>query len=242
MNVQATKEKMNTMRLHGMNRAYGTLLESKEDNDLSIDEALAFLIDAEWNDRYNKKLSRLLSQAKFRYNASFAELDFSKARNIDKGNLLRFSSDDWIKKGESILITGATGVGKSFLASAIGYQACVNTNKVMYFNSIKLFSFLLAAKGDGNFVKEMNKISKQDLIIIDDFGLQVLDGFARITFLEILEDRHGLKSIIITSQLPINKWHEVIADDTIADAICDRLIHSSHKINLKGDTMRKLRK
>jgi len=242
MNVQATKEKMNTMRLHGMNRAYDTLLESKEDNDLSIDDALAFLIDAEWNDRYNKKLSRLLSQAKFRYNASFAELDFSKARNIDKGNLLRFSSDDWIKKGESIIITGATGVGKSFLASAIGYQACVNTNKVMYFNSIKLFSFLLAAKGDGNFVKEMNKISKQDLIIIDDFGLQVLDGFARITFLEILEDRHGLKSIIITSQLPINKWHEVIADDTIADAICDRLIHSSHKINLKGDTMRKLRK
>jgi len=242
MNVQATKEKMNTMRLHGMNRAYDTLLESKEDNDLSIDEALAFLIDAEWDVRYNKKLSRLLSQAKFRYNASFAELDFSKARNIDKGNLLRFSSDDWIKKGESILITGATGVGKSFLASAIGYQACVNTNKVMYFNSIKLFSFLLAAKGNGNFVKEMNKISKQDLIIIDDFGLQVLDGFARITFLEILEDRHGLKSIIITSQLPINKWHEVIADDTIADAICDRLIHSSHKINLKGDTMRKLRK
>ena len=242
MNVQATKEKMNTMRLHGMNRAYDTLLESKEDNDLSIDEALAFLIDAEWNDRYNKKLSRLLSQAKFRYNASFAELDFSKARNIDKGNLLRFSSNDWIKKGESIIITGATGVGKSFLASAIGYQACVNTNKVMYFNSIKLFSFLLAAKGNGNFVKEMNKISKQDLIIIDDFGLQVLDGFARITFLEILEDRHGLKSIIMTSQLPINKWHDVIADDTIADAICDRLIHSSHKINLKGDTMRKLRK
>jgi len=242
MNVQATKEKMNTMRLHGMNRAYDTLLESKEDNDLSIDEALAFLIDAEWNDRYNKKLSRLLSQAKFRYNASFAELDFSKARNIDKGNLLRFSSNDWIKKGESIIITGATGVGKSFLPSAIGYQACVNTNKVMYFNSIKLFSFLLAAKGNGNFVKEMNKISKQDLIIIDDFGLQVLDGFARITFLEILEDRHGLKSIIMTSQLPINKWHDVIADDTIADAICDRLIHSSHKINLKGDTMRKLRK
>jgi DNA replication protein DnaC len=218
------------------------LLESKEDNDLSIDDALAFLIDAEWDDRYNKKLSRLLSQARFRYNASFAELDFSKARNIDKGKLLRFSSDDWIKKGESIIITGATGVGKSFLASAIGYQACVNTNKVMYFNSLKLFSFLLATKGDGNFVKEMNKISKQDLIIIDDFGLQVLDGFARITFLEILEDRHGLKSIIMTSQLPINKWHEVIADDTIADAICDRLIHSSHKINLKGDTMRKLRK
>ena len=242
MNVQATKEKMNTMKLHGMIRAYDTLFDSKQDDELSIDEALAFLIDAEWDDRYNRKLSRLLSQAKFRYPAALSEIDFSKARNIDKGKILRFSFSEWIKKGESIIITGATGVGKSFLASALGHQACINTYKVMYFNSIKLFSFLLAAKGDGTFVKEMNKINKQDLIIIDDFGLQVLDGFARIAFLEILEDRHGLKSIIITSQLPINKWHEVIADNTIADAICDRLIHSSHKINLKGDTMRKLRK
>ena len=144
MNVQATKEKMNTMKLHGMIRAYNTLFESKQDDELSIDEALAFLIDAEWDDRYNRKLSRLLSQAKFRYPAALSEIDFSKARNIDKGKILRFSFSEWIRKGESIIITGATGVGKSFLASALGHQACINTYKVMYFNSIKLFSFLLS--------------------------------------------------------------------------------------------------
>ena len=242
MNIEATKEKMNLMKFFGMAKSYENLLDSKRDDELSIDEALAFLVDSEWEDRYNRKISRLLKTARLRYRASFAEITFRKSRNLDKGRMMRFSSSDWIRKAESIIITGSTGVGKSFLACALGNQACINAHKTMYFSCIKLFSFLRQAKGEGTYLREMEKISKQDLIILDDFGLQILDGFSRLVLLEILEDRHGCKSTIITSQLPENKWHEVIAEATIADAICDRLVHSSHKINLKGDSMRKKNK
>jgi DNA replication protein DnaC len=142
-----------------------------------------------------------------------------------------------------MIITGSTGSGKSFIACALGHQACINSLKVRYFNCLKLFTYLMQLKGDGTYGKEMNKIKNQDLIILDDFGLQVLDGYNRLMLLEILEDRHGCKSTIITSQLPPNKWHDVIGDATIADAICDRMVHSSHHLRLKGkESMRKLNK
>ena len=240
MNNHGTIEKMQMMRLNGMARAFHSTMETGIKNDFTPDEMLAYLIDAEWDERYNKRLNRLLKSAKFRYQASFDQIDFNTFRNIDKNRLLRFSDCDWIRKGTNIIITGSTGVGKSYIASALGHQACINGLKTSYFNGLKLFSTLKYAKADGSYIKEMNKIQKQDLIILDDFGLQPLDSQSRLTLLEIMEDRHSAKSTIITSQLPVNNWHEIIGDPTIADAILDRLIHNAYNIDLKGESMRKI--
>jgi DNA replication protein DnaC len=241
MNNESTIQKMQEMKFYGMARAFRSSMDTGTLPDFTADEMLAHLIDAEWDDRYNRKLERLLRSAKFRYHASFEQIDFTKSRNINKNTILRFSDCSWIKKGESIIVTGATGVGKSFMTCALGHQACLNGYRTMYFNSLKLFSNLKYAKADGTYIKTIEKIKKQDLIIIDDFGLDLLDEQKRLTLLEIIEDRHGTKSTIIASQLPPKKWFEVIGDPTIADAICDRLIHNSHKIILKGESMRKLK-
>jgi len=240
MNNETTLEKLKQMKLHGMARAFRSTMESGKRNTLTPDEMLAFLVDAEWDDRYNRKLDRLMRTAKFRYKAYFEKIAFNPTRNLNKNAIMRLSTCSWIKKGESIIVTGATGVGKSYMVCALGRQACINGFKVLYFNCLKLFSALKFAKADGSYVKQMKKIHKHDLLILDDFGMEILDTQSRLTLLEMLEDRHGEKSTIISSQLPVNKWHDVIGDPTIADAICDRLIHSSHKINLKGLSMRKV--
>ena len=241
MNNQATIEKMTQIKLNGMARAFRSTMKSGRGDKLTTDEVVAFLVDAEWDDRYNRKLDRLLKSAKFRYKACFEQVEFKSSRNLNKNNIMRLSTCDWIKKGENIIITGATGVGKSYIACALGRQACINGFRVLYFNCLKLFSILKYSKADGSYAKQMKKMNKHNLIILDDFGMETLDTQSRLTLLEILEDRHGEKSTIITSQFPVNKWHDVIGDPTIADAVCDRLIHSSHKINLKGESMRKLK-
>jgi len=239
MNNQSTMEKMQGMHLHGMLRSFRETFSTGMQNKYSIDEMIAHLIDAEWDERYNRKLSALLKNAAFRYKASIEEIDFKPSRKIDRNMILRFSSGDWIKKGESIIITGSTGAGKSFMACALGHKACVQHYQVGYYNCMKLFSQLKYYKADGTYFKEMNKIKKQDLIILDDFGLKPFDADSRLMLLELLEDRHGSKSIIISSQIPIAKWFDIIGDATIADAICDRLLHTSHKIDIDGDSMRK---
>jgi len=152
---------------------------------------------------------------------------------------LRFSNCSWIEKKQNVIIEGPTGVGKSFIGSALGHQACMYGFKTLYFNATKLFSRLKLLKADGSYVKELKKIEKANVLIIDDFAVQHLDTQNRLSLLEILEDRHGRKSTIIISQLPVTKWHEIIGDPTIADAICDRIIHSSFRIELKGESVRK---
>lgn len=239
MNNEQTKEKMRKMHLNGILQSFTMLLENNQYDDLTIDEVIAFLIDAEWDDRYNRKLIRLIKNAKFKHNASIQEIIYDKTRELDKNIILRLSSSDYIKKGENIVFTGKTGSGKSYLACAFGNQACIHGYKVMYLNCLKLFSELKYAKADGTYLKEIEKIKKQQLIILDDFGLEVLDKVSRLHLLEIIEDRDESFSTIISSQLPTNKWHDVIGDKTIADAICDRLLHNAHKINVKGDSMRK---
>jgi DNA replication protein DnaC len=222
-----------------MARAFKNALQAGIRSDYTPDELVAHLTDAEYDERNSRKISRLLIQAKFRYKAIIQEISYNNSRNIDKNLLLRFTDKSWMHNGENIIVTGATGVGKSYIACSIGNQACLNGFKVMYVNCMKLFSTLKYAKVDGSYSKEMEKIQKQDLIILDDFGLHVLDSSARLTLLEMLEDRHGNKSTIITSQIPVSGWHEVIGEATIADAICDRIVHSAYKIELKGDSMRK---
>jgi len=239
MNNQATLEKMNQMKLYGMAHAFRETMETRIHESFTADELVAHLVDTEWDDRHNRKLNRLIKGARFRYQASFEQIDFSLNRNLDKNIILRFSNCSWIEKKQNIIIEGPTGVGKSFIGSALGHQACMYGFKTLYFNATKLFSRLKLLKADGSYVKEIKKIEKTDVLIIDDFGIQHLDTQSRLSLLEILEDRHGKKSTIIISQLPVTKWHEIIGDPTIADAICDRIIHSSFRIELKGESVRK---
>jgi DNA replication protein DnaC len=239
MNQTATMQKLEEMRMNGFTRAYKELLETKVNQGFTTDEAIAHLVQAEWDDRYNRRLQRLITKARFRYRANMEQIDYVEKRKLDKTQILRLSTCDWISKKQNIIITGPTGLGKSFLASALGHQACQQGKKVIYRNCSKLFDELKIAKGDGSYIKEIDKIEKHDLLILDDFGLRLLDNNQRQVLLELLEDRHGKRSTIITSQLPVNKWYEIIGEPTIADAILDRLVHSSHRIELDGDTMRK---
>lgn len=234
-----TLAKLNQMKLYAMARTYEILLSSRQNASMTNDEMLAHLVEAEWDDRQNKKLQRLIKTAKFRYQASIEEITYTPDRNLDKNVLLKLANCSYIEKRENIIITGATGVGKSHIASALGYEACIKGYKTIYCNIGKLMSLLKMKRSDGSYIREIEKIERQDLLILDDFGLAQFDTQSRLDLLEIIEDRHGRKSTIMTSQLPLVKWHEVIADSTIADAILDRLVHNAHRIELKGASLRK---
>ena len=242
MNTTETMEKMKDLKLHGMYRMFEELRSNRMADSLSHDELVGHLVDAEWDDRYNKKISRLMAGAKFRYKAHVEEVSYPKNRNLDKNTVIALSRCDWVEKGENIFITGATGTGKSFLACALGHQACLKKHKVLYVNCMKFFSQLKYAKADGTYFKEMKKIQNQDLLILDDFGLKKFDADSRLMLLEMLEDRYGRKSTIIASQISVSLWFDIIGDKTIADAICDRFIHNSNKIDLKGPSLRKNKK
>jgi DNA replication protein DnaC len=233
-------QKLDEMRFIGFSRAYREMTEIGKNRDFTTDEVIAHLVQAEWDERYNRKLHRLLTQARFRYKASMEEVDYVFQRNLDKNTMLRLSTCDWITKRQNVIITGSTGLGKSWIASALGHQVCQHGYKVLYKNCIKLFDELKITKADGSYIKEMNKIEKLDLLILDDFGLKPLDNNQRLILLELLEDRHGKRSTIITSQLPVSKWYDIIGEPTISDAILDRMVHSSHRIELDGkESMRK---
>lgn len=239
MTNEMTMEKLNRLKLFGMVRAFSQTMESNVRTNFTADELVGHLVDAEWDDRENRKLNRLLGVAKFRYSAAFEQIDFSPQRSLDKNAVLRLATCAWLEKGQSIIISGATGVGKSFLACALGNLACHKGYSAIYFNCTKLFNLLRLSGADGSYGKIIKKIEKHQLLVLDDFGMEIFDKNTRLHFLEILEDRHGRRSTIITSQLPPAKWHDVIGEPTIADAICDRLIHSSQTIQLKGGSLRK---
>lgn len=230
--------KMKQMRLLGMARAFQLTCESGKNEKFTPDEMITHLIDSEWDERYNRKIERSLLQARFRYKASMEEVNYNDNR-LDKNQILRLADCEFIKRKENIIITGSTGIGKSFLASALGYQACTMGYKVLYQHSTKLFGRMKIAKADGSYLKELAKIEKQEVLLIDDFGIQPLDAQSRSTLMEIIEDRHGKASTIITSQVPITKWHEIIGEQTIADAILDRIVHDAHRLEMTGESLRK---
>ena len=239
--TQETLEKIKKLKLSGMARAYQTSLENNILSRLSADELITMLVEAEWDDRLNRNIERRLRNAKFRYQSSIENIDYEADRNLDRNQMMRFAECTYIGKQENILITGSTGIGKSHVATALGHQACTLGYKVYYANVAKLFSKLKMGKADGSYMREISRIERQDLLILDDFGLVPIDNQNRSALMEIIEDRHKKASMIITSQLPVNCWHEVIGEKTIADAILDRIVHDAHRIELKGESLRKTR-
>lgn len=242
MNEQ-TLEKMRTMKLYGMYRNFKHVLESPHPGSLSADELISQLIDYEWDERHNRAVERSLRNARFRYKASLEMVDYSNpARGIDQLQLTRLADCHFIEKRQNLIITGSTGTGKSFLASAIGNQACMKGYKVYYANTSRLLSNLKIAKADGSAFKELQRLEKQDLLILDDFGIQPFDSNSRMLLMEIIEDRHGKRSTLIAGQVPVSSWYDIIADQTIADAILDRIVNDTHQIELQGESMRRKRK
>lgn len=236
----ATLEKMKGLKLNGMLKSFQTVLETGMNEKYTNDELISYLVDSEWEDRKIRVKERLRKAAKFRYSASFEEINFQHPRNLDKNQILRFSDCTWIEKHKDIVITGPTGVGKSYIGSALGHQACNYGYKVIYRQTSRLLAELKEAKREGKYHKTLLKILKADVLIFDDFGLSPFTNESRLALLDILEDRHGRKSTIFLSQLSVSEWYEIIGDSTIADAIMDRIVHGSHRIELNGDTLRGL--
>lgn len=233
-----TLDKMRRMRFWGMHRAFKTSLEQPEQS-CTADEMAAMLVDSEWDDRHNRSIERTMRNARFRYKATIEQLDYSHERGIDKNLVHRLADGEFINRKENVLITGSTGTGKSFLASAIGHQACQLGFKVLYANATRLFAQLKMAKADGSSIKELMKIERQDLLILDDFGIQPFDPQSRASLLDIIEDRHGKRSTIITAQVPVKQWYDLIGEKTVADAIMDRIVHNAQRIELTGESLRR---
>jgi len=227
------------LKLSGMSRIWQSLSETRRLHELSFTDGMQLLLQGEADQRSNRRFDRLLQNARFRYRASIAELGYDAARGLDKAIVSDLSTCRWIEKGESLLICGPTGVGKSTLATALGTQACAMGFSVMYFNTQKLIARTKTERLEGTILKFFDKVAKCKLLIIDDFGLTHLQGQQQLDMLEIIEDRHGKASTIVASQLPVSSWYEVFADETVADALLDRLVHSSYKIHLKGESLRK---
>jgi DNA replication protein DnaC len=239
MKNEVTLEQLRKMKLTGMYRAFKTVLETQSLTNLTTDELISMLVEQEWDDRQNRMIERSLRNAKFRYKTNFEQITFTENRGLDRNQINRLMSCDYIKKAENVIITGSTGTGKSFLGSALGNQACLAGYKVFYASTNRLFTQIKMAKADGSSLKELSRLEKTDLIILDDFGIQPFDNQSRLILMEMIEDRHGKKSTVFTTQVPVPSWFEIIGDETIADAILDRVVHDAHRIELKGDSLRK---
>ncbi|MGH2644224.1 MAG: IS21-like element helper ATPase IstB [Chitinophagaceae bacterium] len=239
MNTDATVEQMKQLRLEGMVHAYQAQLEQPIHQQLETHELIAHLIETEKLFRQQQKTDYYLKLAKLRLPAIPEQVICSASRNLSKQQLAVLLEGSYLTEAENLLITGATGSGKSYLACALGYQSCLLGNKTAYFNMNRFIEKISLAKLDGSYLKVLNYLERQTLIILDDFGLQPLTQDIKLALLQILEERYGKKSTIITSQLPVSAWHPYINEPTIADAICDRLTAKAHRIELKGESLRR---
>lgn len=239
MNTNATLEQLKELKLQGMVRSYEATIQLPVNQHPEAHQLIAQLAEAEKQNRTQHKTQLFLKLSKLRYAGTLEEISYGHQRNLSKEQISQLADCSYIDRSENILISGATGAGKSFLACALGHQACVMGYKTLYLNLNRFTERIMVAKLDGSFVKLLNQLDKASLLILDDFGLAPMDQNTRLALLQILEDRYNKKSIIIASQLPINKWHEYIAEPTLADAIMDRLMANAHRLELKGESLRK---
>ena len=232
-------ERLQSLRLTGMSRQWQTLFELKKLDSLTFNDGVQLLLQSEIDERRLRRDIRLVKQANFRYQASLDNLYLDPKRGILESLVNTLATGQYLDKGESIIITGSSGSGKSYLGSALGYQACYQGYKVTYYNIAKLLEAVKLARLEGSAKSFLMKLAKIDLLIIDDFGLQMLKGAQQTDLMEIIEDRHSLKSTIIIGQLPVSGWHEVLGGNIVSDAIMDRIVHTAHRFELEGESLRK---
>jgi DNA replication protein DnaC len=238
MNNQ-TLEKLRQMRMFGMHDAFKTSLENTLKEQMTQDQFVFHLVSSEWDNRRNRSIDRAVKAAMFRYNATLEDIDYSFERGLDRNQVERLAALEFIRDHKDLFITGPTGTGKSYLATALGYKACQEGYRVMYASCAKLMSGLKIAKAKGTILNELKRIERADLLILDDFGMQPFDAQARGILMDIIEDRHQKHSTMITAQIPVKGWYDVIGEKTVADAILDRIVHHSLRVELHGESIRK---
>ena len=241
MLLQQTRDRLRSLKLAGMLDALDQQLEQPHTHDLSFEERLSLLVEREAIHRENRRLARLLSVAKLRESACIEDIDYAHPRGLSKSKMASLAQLDWLGTAMNLCITGKTGCGKTWLACAFGNQACRRGHSTRYVRLPQLLEQLRISRGDGTYVRLMAQLRKTELLVLDDWGMQPLEATQRQDLMEVIEDRHGRHSTLVTSQLPVKHWHDYIGEATLADAILDRLVHGSHRLELKGGSMRKAR-
>lgn len=227
------------MRLFGMHDAFKTSLENTLKEQMTQDQFVFHLTSSEWDNRRNRAIERAVKYAQFRYNASLEDMDYTFERGLDRNQVERLAALEFVRDHKDLFITGPTGTGKSYLATALGYKACQDGFRVMYASTAKLMSLLKIAKAKGTILNELKRIERVDLLILDDFAMQPMDVQSRGILMDIIEDRHERRSTMMTSQMPVKDWYDVIGEKTIADAVLDRIVHHSLRVELFGESIRK---
>ena len=242
MLTHPTVDKLQQLRCAGMAKALAEQLDSTELDALSFEERLGLLVDRELTERHSRQLTNRLRRARLKHDACVEDVDFRHRRGLDKPLVLSLADGRWVREHLNVLICGPTGVGKSWIACALAHSACRHGHSALYLRLSRLLSALAIARAAGRYPKLLASLAKTQVLVLDDWGLAPLNAENRHDLLEVLEDRHGVRSTSVTSQLPVEKWHDVIGDPTLADAILDRLVHNAHRLDLKGDSMRKQRR